>query len=105
MQRIQAFRLLTVCVFLAAAGCSQEKVPTVAEYMHDMDSTKSMLELYKSDRAKYQSDARALNASAAWAEYSKAKEFDRPLSKCWSSKPPTTAGTDHACLDNNGFKR
>jgi len=73
--------------------------------MHDMDSTRKMLELYKSDPAKYQSDARVQNASAAWSAFTAAKEFGRPLAKCWSTKPPTTAATDHVCLDNNGFKR
>lgn len=105
MQRIQALRLLIIGGLLVIAGCSQEKVPSIADYMHDMDSVKEMLELYKSDPAKYQTDARVKNASAAWSAFTAAKEFSRPLSKCWATKPPTTVGTDHVCLDNNGFKR
>lgn len=105
MQRIQAFRLLIIGVFLVVAGCSQEKIPSVADYMHDIDATRKMLDLFQSNPAKYQADARVQNASAAWSAFIAAKEFSRPLSKCWSTKPPTTAGTDHVCLDNNGFKR
>lgn len=105
MQRVQALRLLIISAALTVAGCSNEPVPSVADYMHDMDEAKKILAMHKADPAKYQSDARVKNASEAWAAYSAAKEFARPLSKCWTSKPPTTAGTDHACLDNNGFKR
>ncbi|MCW5287464.1 hypothetical protein D8B29_06885 [Verminephrobacter eiseniae] len=94
-----------VSAILIVAGCSSEKVPSVADYMHDMDETRKILDMHRSNPAKYQSDARVQNAAAAWSAYLAAKAFSRPLSKCWASKPPTTAGTDHACLDNNKFKR
>ena len=105
MQRIQAYRLLIVCGALALSACTQEKVPSVADYMHDIDSAKAMLDLYKTDVVKYQTDARVINASAAMAKYSSSREFGSALSKCWSTKPATTAGTDHACVDAQGFKR
>lgn len=105
MQRVQTSIVLIALAAFSLAGCGSEKHKSVADYLHDIDSARSLLKEVGKDPAKYQTDARALNASAAWSEYSEAKEFDRPLSKCWTSKPPTTAGTDHACLDNNGFKR
>ena len=100
MQRIQTFRLLIAGSFVFLAACSQEKVPTVSDYLHDIDSANAMLALYKTDVAKYQSDPRVINASAAMA----ATAADSVMA-CWPKKPKTTAGTDHACLDNKGYKR
>ena len=105
MQRIQNFKLLSAICLVVFSGCSQQQVPTVADYMHDIDAAEQILKLYKSDPSKYSDDPRVKNASKAKSELHTAREFGSPLSKCWTSKPPTTAGTDHACLDINGFKR
>lgn len=101
MQRLQALRLLMVCAVVALGACSQGgKVLSVAEYLHDLDAAKAMVKLAATDPVKYQTDAAALNASAAVA-----KAMSPSMLQCWPTKPASTATTDHACLDGKGFKR
>ncbi|MCD8459783.1 hypothetical protein LPH44_11970 (plasmid) [Xylella taiwanensis] len=97
MQRVQTFRLLMVFTVLLMGACSREKVPSTSEYLHDIDSARAMLKLAATDPAKYENDPRWTNASAAIVKL----EF---LRECWT-KPISTATTDHACLDKEGFKR
>jgi hypothetical protein len=102
MQRIQALRLLITFGVITLAACGQStKVPTVSDYLHDIDAAHAILKLAKTDIAKYQIDPSVINASAAIAKYSTSDI----LKKCWPTKPATTAGTDHACVDEQGFKR
>ncbi|HHW4679570.1 MAG TPA: hypothetical protein ACQGQH_09090 [Xylella sp.] len=100
MQRVQTFRLLMVCTVLVMGACTREKVPSTSEYLHDIDSARAMLKLAATDTAKYQNDPRVINASAAVAKLS-----SDSFLKCWPTKPVSTATTDHACLDEKGFKR
>lgn len=109
MQRIQSRWLLIAACLMLLAGCQREdaaKPKTVAQYLHDVDSANAVLEKYRSDPAKYATDADVQNASQAMAQLMAASEFGSGVRKCWPAKEkPTTATTDHACLERLGHKR
>jgi len=105
-------KILFMIAYLASlaglVGCKDdskkaEAVPTVGQYLHDIDKAKTMLVLIKNDPTKYATDPSALNAQMAIAR----KEG---LLDCWPQRNGafhvvTTAATDHACLDNKGYTR
>lgn len=100
MQRIQKL-LIAGVLGVALAGCDG-KVPTVADYLHDVDAMRAKLTEANNNPAKYQSDPAAINAGAAGSML----YTDERLWECWEkSKPKSTATTNHACLDAKGFKR
>jgi outer membrane murein-binding lipoprotein Lpp len=104
MQRVQAFGLLMLaCASLVLAGCNDGgKVPTVAEYLHDVDAMKAKLKEYQNNPSRLQSDPAVTNASAAASRL----QTDSSLIACWDkSQPRSTATTNHECLDAKGLKR
>lgn len=102
MQRIQPYRLLiTFLFFLGLTGCNNNKAPSVAEYMHDLDAANAKLQEAKLDPVKAQTDRAMINASNAVAQVIDSSS----LLECWHHKPISTATTDHACLDAKGYKR
>lgn len=113
MQRIQARKLLVIGAVSAAvlAGCTrvdrngvpvreEPKVPSVADYLHDLDAARGRLKQASADPVGADGDASAINASAAVA-----KSMSPSLLECWPTKPASTSTTDHGCLDAKGFKR
>ena len=79
------------------------KHKSVADYLHDIDSARSLLKEVGKDPAKYASDPNAMNAAQANSLISISKVND-----CWpkaESNRITTANTNHACLDAAGYKR
>jgi len=101
MQRVQTFRLLIVGAAVVLGACTQQKAKTVAEYLHDIDSARAAIKQYDNDRGNNQNNPDFINALAA-------KEKVQFLNDCWPKKETdrfTTANTDHACLDNKGYKR
>lgn len=106
MPRIQITHLLIAAAVLMC-GCSPdqsaEKPRTVAQYMHDMDAAYAALKHYSNDPGRYQD-------SADWANASAATQKIQFHNECWpqtsgEKKRFTTANTDHACLDERGFRR
>lgn len=103
MQRVQAFVVLMAVAAFSLAGCGNEKHKSVADYLHDIDSARSLLKEVGKDPAKYASDPNATNAAQANSLISISKVND-----CWpkaDSNRITTANTNHACLDAAGYKR
>ncbi|MDS9990855.1 hypothetical protein RAC83_002198 [Xylella fastidiosa] len=100
MQKVHMFRVSIICTLLLMGACTKEKVPSTSEYLHDIDAARAMNKLASTDPAKYENDPRWTNASAAVAQLS-------GLLECWpdSTKPVSTATTDHDCLDRKGYKR
>ena len=102
MQRIQPYRLLIVVpLYFGLAGCNNNRAPSVAEYMHDLDAAQAKLQEAKLDPVKAQTDRAMINASNAVAD----SMVSSKLLECWHNKPKSTATTDHACLDAKGYKR
>lgn len=91
---------LSACKDDKASPSSSSKVLSVAEYLHDLDAAQAMVKVAQSNPAKYATDTAAVNASQAVA-----KAMSPSMLECWPTKPASTATTDHACLDNKGFKR
>lgn len=103
MQRVQASIVLIAVAAFSLAGCGNEKHKSVADYLHDIDSARSLLKEVGKDPAKYASDPNAMNAAQANSLISISKVND-----CWpkaESNRITTANTNHACLDAAGYKR
>ena len=103
MQRVQASIVLIAVAAFSLAGCGNEKHKSVADYLHDIDSARSLLKEVGKDPAKYASDPTAMNAAQANSLISISKVND-----CWpkaDSNRITTANTNHACLDAAGYKR
>ncbi|WP_228488447.1 hypothetical protein [Caenimonas koreensis] len=111
MQRIQKLLVITAAasaaiVALSLAGCGKvgEKVPSAADYLHDIDAARAKVKEYQGDPAKLQNDAAVINASQAVAKLGS----DRVL-QCWgktsAERHVATANTNHECLDAQGFKR
>ena len=103
MQRVQTSIVLIALAALSLAGCGSEKHKSVADYLHDIDSARSLLKEVGKDPAKYASDPNAMNAAQANSLISISKVND-----CWpkaESNRITTANTNHACLDAAGYKR
>ena len=103
MQRVQASIVLIAVAAFSLAGCGNEKHKSVADYLHDIDSARSLLKEVGKDPAKYASDPNAMNAAEANSLLSISKVND-----CWpkaESNRITTANTNHACLDAAGYKR
>ena len=103
MQRVQASIVLIAVAAFSLAGCGNEKHKSVADYLHDIDSARSLLKEVGKDPAKYASDPNAMNAAQANSLISISKVND-----CWpkaDSNRITTANTNHACLDAAGYKR
>ena len=94
--------LLLICISAAfLAACTQEKTPTVGQYLHDLDAANAAVKKYSNDPAKYQGNADWMNASAALSKI----QF---LNDCWpklDAKRFSTANTNHACLDSKGHTR
>ena len=103
MQRVQTSIVLIALAAFSLAGCGSEKHKSVADYLHDIDSARSLLKEVGKDPAKYASDPNAMNAAQANSLISISKVND-----CWpktDSNRITTANTNHACLDAAGYKR
>lgn len=104
MLRIQKNPLLIggALVALLLVGCTKsDEFPTVAEYIHDLDSAKAMLQKARNSPDQYGPDhVGAMRASKAFAESMSPGNME-----CWPVKPASSATTDHACLDGKGFKR
>ena len=103
MQRVQASIVLIAVAAFSLAGCGNEKHKSVADYLHDIDSARSLLKEVGKDPAKYASDPNAMNAAQANSLISISKVND-----CWpkaESNRITSANTNHACLDAAGYKR
>ena len=103
MQRVQTSIVLIALAAFSLAGCGNEKHKSVADYLHDIDSARSLLKEVGKDPAKYASDPNAMNAAQANSLISISK-----VNECWpkaESNRITTANTNHACLDAAGFKR
>lgn len=108
MQRIQTrWLLISFVLTLGLGGCFDKdkssvalKVPTVADYLHDLDSARAKLKEAQTDPVKAQTDQATINASAAVA-----KAMSPSMLQCWPKKPASSATTDHACLDSKGFVR
>lgn len=101
MQRVQTSIVLIALAAFSLAGCGSEKHKSVADYLHDIDSARSLLKEVGKDPAKYASDPNAMNAAQANSLISISKVND-----CWpKAESITTANTNHACLDAAGYKR
>ena len=103
MQRDQTSIVLIALAAFSLAGCGNEKHKSVADYLHDIDSARSLLKEVGKDPAKYASDPNAMNAAQANSLISISK-----VNECWpkaESNRITTANTNHACLDAAGHKR
>ena len=103
MQRVQTSIVLIALAAFSLAGCGNEKHKSVADYLHDIDSARSLLKEVGKDPAKYASDPNAMNAAQANSLISISK-----VNECWpkaESNRITTANTNHACLDAAGYKR
>ena len=103
MQRVQTSIVLIALAAFTLVGCGSEKHKSVADYLHDIDSARSLLKEVGKDPAKYASDPNAVNAAQANSLISISKVND-----CWpktDSNRITTANTNHACLDAAGYKR
>ncbi|MCW5223648.1 hypothetical protein D5041_21435 (plasmid) [Verminephrobacter aporrectodeae subsp. tuberculatae] len=81
---------------ISMVACS-EKVPTVAEYLHDIDSANEMMKKVDKNPEKYRGTPAVTNAVIAI--------YGAPNLRCWPSEAISTATTDHACLDAKGYKR
>lgn len=113
MQGIQKVLLKTaaasavIVTLFALTACSKvgEKVPSVAEYLHDIDAARAKTKEYQADPSRLQNDPAVINASQALA---KLGSSERTLS-CWgknyAERKVATASTNHECLDALGFKR
>lgn len=111
MQRIQKLLVIAaatsaVIVGLSLTGCSKvgEKVPSAADYLHDIDAARAKVKEYQREPTKLQNDPAVINASQALAKLGS----DRVL-VCWgktsAERHVATASTNHECLDALGFKR
>lgn len=101
MQRVQTSIVLMAVAAFTLAGCGQQKSKTVAEHLHDIDSARAAIKQYDNDRGNNQNNPDFINALTATGKV----QF---LNDCWPKKETdrfTTANTDHACLDNKGYKR
>ena len=103
MQRVQASIVLIAVAAFSLAGCGNEKHKSVADYLHDIDSARSLLKEVGKDPAKYASDPNAMNAAQANSLISISKVNDC-CPKAESNRI-TSANTNHACLDAAGYKR
>ncbi|MCW5223649.1 hypothetical protein D5041_21430 (plasmid) [Verminephrobacter aporrectodeae subsp. tuberculatae] len=81
---------------ISMVACS-EKVPTVAEYLHDIDSANEMIKKAEKNPEKYRGTRTVDNAVRAI--------YGAADLRCWPSESISTATTDHACLDAKGYKR
>ncbi len=100
MQRIQTYRVLIVVCITSISACNQVDVPTVTDYLHDLDAARNVLKISQTNPAKHQNDPATMNASAAMA-----KAMAPDMLVCWPIKPASTSTTDHGCLESKGFKR
>jgi hypothetical protein len=103
MQGVQEMlKHYTLTVMLAGflVACGKPPAPTVAQYLHDVDTMNEVVKVGRNDPAKYKDDPAYINA-----EHAAATVFTGAFIACWKDKKVTTQNTDHACLDKEGFKR
>ena len=120
-----AMKKFILAAFLAVplAAISQERIPSVNDYIHDISNARATIKsgksAYDAEVARLASNPQAMikfvntespmtNASKALERIHSAYEFKRPLSKCFGGQQfssATTEKTDHACVDAAGFKR
>ena len=115
--------LLATLLAMPLAAISQERIPSVNDYIHDISNARAVVKngksAYEAEVARHASNTQAMikfvntespitNASKALERIHSAYEFKRPLSKCFGGQQfssATTEKTDHACVDAAGFKR
>lgn len=104
MRRIQTLWLLIAACLLSIGGCSknteESNVKTVSQYLHDIDSARVAIKKYSDNVGQNRENPDFINALSA-------RNKIQFLNDCWPKKEKdrfTTANTDHACLEKNGFK-